>query len=200
MEQRDPHMANHARKVQHYAVRIAREMGLSDRIINRLQVAATLHDIGKLAIPDTVLQCPGELDADQMDIIRRHPLLSVRIMERMEFLEQEIPAVRYHHERLDGQGYPDGISGSSIPLTARILCAADAFDAITSPRSFRKARTMAEGLHELKAGAGTQFDPGVVEAFLAVAQRLGDKLMEIPELEPPGLPLDLQPQAAAPLP
>jgi len=177
LERRDPHMAEHARKVQRTSVLIAREMGLPERIIKRLETASMLHDIGMLAMPDTVLLCPRELDDEQMQLMRRHTLLGVQIMERMEFLEQEIPAVRYHHERYDGKGYPEGLAGASIPLTARILAVADAFVAMTSPRTYRNTRDSAQALVELRAGAGRQFDPGVIEAFVAVAERLGDTLL-----------------------
>jgi diguanylate cyclase (GGDEF)-like protein len=178
IEQRDPHMANHARKVQHYATLIAHEMELPDRVLTRLQVAAMLHDIGMVAVPDSVLLNPGALSDDQRRIMRRHTLLSVRVMEGMEFLEQEIPAVRYHHERYDGKGYPEGLSGPAIPLTARILAVADAFDAMTSPRSFRQALDRNAAIEEIKRGSGQQFDPVVVDALVAAAIRLGDKLMD----------------------
>ena len=196
LHERDPHMAYHTRKVQHYAALIAAEMELSQRVIQRIEIAAMMHDIGMLAMADAILLSPKSLDGDQMQIMRRHPLLSVRIMERMEFLEQEIPAVRYHHERFDGKGYPEGIAGAAIPLTARILAVADAFDAMTSPRTFRDAKTREEGLEEIRRGAGTQFDPTVVHAFLALAERLGDGLMDVPGLEklPPIQP---RPQQAA---
>lgn len=176
LEQRDPHMADHARKVQHYAVLISREMGLPHRVIKRIRIAAMLHDIGMLAMPDSLLLCAGPLNAEQVLNMRRHPLLSVRIMEGMEFLEQEIPAVRYHHERFDGKGYPEGISGATIPITARILAVADCFDAMTSPRAFRQAKDRHGALEEIKHMAGVQFDPAVVDALLSVAQRLGDNL------------------------
>ena len=126
-----------------------------------------------------LLLCPGELDDHQWQAMRRHPLLSVRIMEGMEFLEQEIPAVRYHHERFDGKGYPEGISGASIPLTARILAVAEAFVGMTSPRSFRAPKPLAQALAELRSAAGTQFDPAVVEAFQAIAHRGGDELFDV---------------------
>lgn len=180
LEHRSPHMADHAHKVQHYAVLIAKEMELSHRVIKRIEIAAMLHDIGMIAMPDAVLLNPNPLDEQQMALVRRHPLLSVRIMEGMEFLEQEIPAVRYHHERFDGKGYPEGIAGAGIPLTARILSVADSFDAMTSPRAFRPAKSREEALKEMKAGAGLQFDPAVVDALLSAAARLGDKLMEVP--------------------
>jgi len=180
LEQRDPHMADHTRKVQHYAALIAREMELPDRVIKRIEVAAMMHDLGMVALPDSILLCPGALSDEQRKIMRRHPLLSVRIMERMEFLEQEIPAVRYHHERFDGKGYPEGISGATIPLTARILAVADAFDAMTSPRTYRLAKTLAEAVGEVTRGSGTQFDPAVISAFLSTADRLGEELLHVP--------------------
>jgi diguanylate cyclase (GGDEF)-like protein len=183
LHHRDPHMADHTRKVLHYATLIATEMELPPHVIKRIEVAAVMHDIGMVAMPDSILLCPGQLSEEQLRLMRRHALLSVRIMERMNFLDQEIPAVRYHHERWDGQGYPEGISGPSIPLTARVLAVADAFDAITSPRTFRNAKGCAEALGEIRRAAGTQFDPTVVEAFMSVADRLGSELMHIPDVE-----------------
>lgn len=178
LEQRDPNMADHARKVQRYAVLIAEEMELPERVVQRIEIAAMLHDIGMMALPDSVLLCPSELTPEQLSTMRRHSLLGVRIMERMEFLDQEIPAVRYHHERYDGKGYPEGIDGSQIPLTARILAVADVFDALTSSRTFRGPCPTAEAIQEIRHAAGSQFDPAVVNAFLAVAQRLEDRLVQ----------------------
>jgi diguanylate cyclase (GGDEF)-like protein len=186
LEQRDPHMADHTRKVQHYATVIGQEMELAERVIKRIEIAAMMHDLGMVAMPDSILLCPGALSEEQMRIMRRHPLLSVRIMERMEFLEQEIPAVRYHHERFDGKGYPEGISGAAIPLTARILSVADAFDAMTSPRTYRTAKTVAEAIGEITRGSGTQFDPTVISAFMSAMDRLGEELMHVPGVTPGG--------------
>jgi HD-GYP domain-containing protein (c-di-GMP phosphodiesterase class II) len=139
-----------------------------------------MHDIGMLALSDAILLSPHELGAGDEKAMRRHVLLSVRIMEKMAFLEQEIPAVRYHHERYDGAGYPEGIAGPAIPLTARILAVADAFDAMVSPRVFRDARSVAEALGEVRRGAGAQFDPAVVHAFMSIADRFGERLAEVP--------------------
>ena len=204
LSERDPYMTDHARKVQRYSALIANEMGLPDRLVKRLEISAILHDIGMIGLPDSVLLCPGQLSEQQLGVMRRHPLLSVQFMEAMEFLEQEIPAVRYHHERFDGKGYPEGLAGGAIPLTARIITVADTFDAMTSPRTFRAAKTVSGALSELRQGAGTQFDPMVVEAFLAVADRLGDQLTLLQGLEvaassarPPGAPAGPQGLAGA---
>ncbi len=186
LEHRDPHMADHTRKVQHYATLISEEMELPDRVTKRIQIAAMMHDIGMVALPDAILLCPGSLDEEQMKVMRRHPLLSVRIMERMEFLEQEIPAVRYHHERFNGKGYPEGISGPAIPLSARILSVADAFDAMTSPRTFRVAKTVAEAIGEIRRASGTQFDPAITSAFMNVADKMGEELTHVPGISVDG--------------
>ncbi len=181
LEQRDPFMGSHARKVQRYAVLIAKEMELPERVVKRIEIAAMLHDIGMLALPDTILLCPGELDDDKLKTMKKHPLYGVRIMEGMEFLEQEIPAVRYHHERYDGLGYPEGLVGPAIPLTARILSVADAFDALTSTRTFRKSMSLNEALRELRKEAGTQFDPAIVAVFVNLAAKLGEDMMAVPQ-------------------
>jgi len=198
LERRDPNMADHARKVQHYAELISKEMELPDRVIKRIRIAATLHDIGMIAMPDSILLCPTRLDDRQTEAMRKHPLLSVRIMEGMEFLEQEIPAVRYHHERYDGRGYPEGLSGATIPLTARILAVADAFDAMTTPRTYRGAMTVTEAMREMKRGGGSQFDPAVVEALLSVGARMGQDILSTPETGTSILDMIDEPATACP--
>ena len=119
--------------------------------------------------------------------MRKHTLYSVRIMEGMEFLEQEIPAVRYHHERVDGKGYPEGLVGPAIPLTARILAVADVFDAMTSPRRYRHRKSRDEALAELELFAGTQLDAAVVDAFLHLADRMGEELITAPASSDPAV-------------
>ncbi len=177
LETRAPHMADHAHKVQRYATMLAEEMGLPRRVVKRIEIAAMLHDMGMLAMPDSLLLSTSKLTSQDMRILRQHPLISVRIMEGMEFLEQEIPAVRYHHEWFNGSGYPEGIVGTAIPLSARIITVADAFDAMTSPRLFRDAISCDQAIAELRDKSGKQFDPDVVAAFETMAQRLGDELM-----------------------
>jgi len=191
LEQRDPNMADHARKVGHYASLIARKMNLSEQSIKRIEIAATLHDIGMLSLPDSVLLCPTELNEEQLRLMQEHTFRSVRIMQGMEFLEQEIPAVRHHHERFDGTGYPDGLAGGAIPLAARILAVADTFDAMLSPRTFRSARTIEEALAEIQEGTGSQFDPAIVTAFVDAAADLSN----LPEASPSATQADPAHQA-----
>jgi len=171
LEARDKHTANHSAKVRHYALLIARQMDLPQHTTEHIARAAMLHDIGKIGLPDGVLLKEGALTDSEWQLVKQHPVMSVRIMEGMEFLDREIPAVRYHHERYDGTGYPEGLAGWTIPLPARILCVADAFDAMTSSRVYRGGMPVAAALAELRLGSGTQFDPAVVSAFLEVAAR-----------------------------
>jgi len=178
MERRDPHMADHARKVQHYSSMIGKQLALSEDLIKQIEMAALLHDIGMLALPEAVLLCPGKLDDEQFEAMCRHPLIGARILEGTEFLEQVIPVVRFHHERFDGKGYPEGLSGLGIPPICRIVAIADAFDAMTSCRSFRSAKGPEQALEEIRRGAGAQFDPDMVAAFLAAAEKLGGKFFQ----------------------
>jgi len=178
LAQRDPHMCSHTKTVQRLAILLARQMELPDHLVKRLEIAAILHDVGMLALPDSILLDPHPLSEEQMRMVQRHPLLSVRAMEGMHFLEQEIPAVRYHHERYDGSGYPEGLAGPEIPLSARVLAIADALDAMTSPRSYQRTRSFDEAIEELKAQAGKQFDPSVVAALASLADQVGPSLLD----------------------
>ncbi len=176
LRERDPHMADHSGRVRRCSAVIGQEMGLPDRVIQRLEMAAMLHDMGMIAMPDNILMGPGPLNGQQQEVMRRHPLLSVRIMEGIHFLDQEIPTVRYHHERFDGTGYPEGLKGAEIPLTARIMAVADALVALTSPRFYRDAKSLDMALQEIRKCAGTQFDPVVVDALTVVAKRTPEEL------------------------
>ncbi len=183
LETRSPHMADHARKVQHYATLIAKERDLSASLIHRIRLAAMMHDIGMMAMPDSVLNSTGQLSEADKELVHQHPMISAEIMDGMELLGQEIPAVKFHHEHYDGTGYPEGLVGDAIPLAARILAISDAFDAMTSSRSFRKAKSIDEALAELRKGAGKQFDPDIVESFVQLSSRLGDTMLELPKAD-----------------
>lgn len=178
MERRDPHMADHARKVRQYAKLIAREMALPEQIVQRVELTALLHDVGMLALPDDIVLCTGRLNDRQMDLMRRHPLIGARVLSGTQFLEMVIPGVRSHHERFDGSGYPDKLAGRAIPLTARIVAVADSFDAITSARSFRGATDGRNAAAIIRSAAGTQLDPDLVTIFLRQVDKLGDSLLE----------------------
>jgi HD-GYP domain-containing protein (c-di-GMP phosphodiesterase class II) len=150
---------------------IGAELGLSEEQLNTLELAVYVHDLGKIGIPDEVLSKPGKLTDDEWVDILRHPSLSAGFLAGIEELAEVASIVRHHHERVDGSGYPDGFKGEAIPFLSRILSVADAFEAMTSPRPYRKAISWEEALAELRNNAGTQFDPEVVEAAARVVER-----------------------------
>jgi len=141
-------------------------MGLGGRRLQILDYAGRLHDIGKLAIPDAILNAKRELTLQEWAAIHQHPQRGVEMIEHLRFLKDSQPAIRHHHEHLDGSGYPDGLSGDGIPLEARIIAVVDAYDAMMSARAYRPAMPHQAAAAELRMYAGTQFDPQVVETFL----------------------------------
>ena len=165
LEARDAYTRSHSDNVQRYAVATAKALKLSKLEVETVRVAAMVHDIGKLGIPDSILLKPGKLTSAERHVMEEHPLIAVRILDTMRFLERELPAVRNHHERWDGGGYPDHLAGSRIPLEARIIAAADAFDAMTSTRVYHQSRTVVQAQTVLRECSGAQFDPDVVAAF-----------------------------------
>lgn len=169
IEARDPYTYGHSRKVGNYAVALAEALGLPSEKVAIISTAALLHDIGKIGIPDEVLNKTGKLDAQEWELIETHPKLSATIVGHVPSLTPCLPAILHHQERWDGTGYPSGLKGEAIPREARILAIADAFDAMTSPRPYRGPMSYKEALEELKRGAGSQFDPKLVEAFLPIA-------------------------------
>jgi putative nucleotidyltransferase with HDIG domain len=171
IDAREPHTKDHSIKVCQHALAMGAELGFSPRRLERLEIAALLHDIGKLGVEAFILQKPTDLSELEVMAVRHHPLLGVRILKSVRQLADVIPFIRHHHERYDGQGYPDGLRGEQIPLEARILAVADSFDAMTSHRPYRKAMSPQTALVELQEKAGTQFDPRVVEVFHMVFQK-----------------------------
>jgi HD-GYP domain-containing protein (c-di-GMP phosphodiesterase class II) len=148
-----------------YSSIIAEEMNLPEDFLNTLNFAALLHDIGKIGIPDEILNKPGKLSEEEFDRIRIHPILGANIVEKIDFLAQASSYIRFHHERQNGRGYPEGLKGENIPLGAAILAVADAFDAMTSDRPYRRAWNLDDTLHEIESNSGIQFRPEVVEAL-----------------------------------
>jgi putative two-component system response regulator len=177
VEERDPSTAGHSRRVRGYALRLAAALGLDRRQCGQLRLAAMLHDIGKVGIPDYILHKPDRLTPEEDRIIRGHPEMGERILVPVVRSREVLAAIRGHHERLDGSGYPDGLAGGQIPLLARLIAIPDCFDALTSARSYRPALSVRDALAILEAGAGSHFDPVFISTFLRIAP---DLLREVP--------------------
>ena len=167
IDAKDEITADHVFRVQVYACGLARHFGLGKPEIEALKAGALLHDVGKIAVPDYILNKPGKLTAAEFDKMKIHTVVGAQIMERVNFPYPVVPIVRHHHERWDGRGYPDALSDVQIPLTARILTVADCFDAVREDRQYRKGMSRQEACAFLRDGAGKQFDPTVVDAFLS---------------------------------
>jgi diguanylate cyclase (GGDEF)-like protein len=166
LETRERHTPDHARAVAELAVEVGRRLGLTERDLRDLRLGATFHDLGKVAVPESVLAKPGPLSEDELELVRRHPIAGERLLPDVPGLEGVRRIVRHDHERWDGTGYPDGLSGEEIPLGARIVFAADAYEAMRSERPYRPPLPEPAARAELRENAGTQFDPDVVEAVL----------------------------------
>lgn len=161
LHQRDRETADHTRRVTDWTLRVARELGLPQALHVHIRRGALLHDIGKLWIPDQILQKPGPLNADEWAVMRQHPIYARDLMLSVESLRPAIDIPFSHHERWDGKGYPARLSAEDIPLMARIMAVADTFDAMSSNRSYRPALPRDKVLEEIQRCAGTQFDPAV---------------------------------------
>lgn len=168
VDAKDSYTYGHSETVTKYAVAIAREMKLPRGEIRNIEIASRLHDIGKIGIPEQILNKPRKLDRQEWEIIKHHPRIGVSILKSASSLADIVPIVLYHHEHFDGSGYPDGLAGRVIPLGARILAVADAFCAMRSDRPYRRALSLEAAVRELREKSGSQFDPEVVEAFLNV--------------------------------
>ena len=155
----------HLHRVRTYAVEIARDMGLSDSDLDALRAAALLHDIGKLAVPDHIINKPGRLTPEEFEKMKIHPIVGSEILEKVAFPYPVAPIVRAHHERWNGEGYPDGLKGEDIPIGARILAAVDCLDALASDRQYRKALPLEEAMGKVAEESGKSFDPGVIEVL-----------------------------------
>ncbi len=172
IDAKDPYTAGHSERVARIAVLLVKAMGLSPAIEGDVFLAGLLHDVGKIGLPDDLLQRPGRLNAEEMEEMRKHTILGDRIVASIKPFDRLRPAVRYHHEHFNGKGYPDGLAGDKIPLLARVLSVADACDAMMSPRRYRSARSPYEIDAVFTAEAGQQFDPVVVRAFMAIRHEI----------------------------
>jgi len=166
IEARDPYTRQHSTRVTRYAVLIARAMGCSQNEIDVLNVSGNLHDIGKIGIPDNILLKPGQLTDSEYEVIKRHPTIGSNIIGHFNMWTEEQKIIKHHHERWDGRGYPDGLSGEEIPFLSRILSIADVYDALTSDRSYRKRLPDDVAIRMIMENSGSQFDPKIVDVFL----------------------------------
>ncbi|HJV93376.1 MAG TPA: HD domain-containing phosphohydrolase, partial [Azonexus sp.] len=148
--------------------------GLSTEELETLRFAATLHDIGKIGVGDEAIGRVGQLDVSDEIVVRMHPLIGISILQPVEFLAPALPAVRYHHERWDGNGYPDRLQGEAIPLAGRIMALADVFDALTSKRVYKESLAVDEAMGIIAAEQGQHFDPSLVEVFLGLHSEFAD--------------------------
>jgi len=171
IEAKDPYTHGHSERVMEYAVQIAQKLGLPEEEMETLRYAAILHDIGKIGVRGIVLNNPNGLTNEEFDEIKKHPLIGESIIQPIELLQSIRPLIRHHHEWYNGKGYPDGLSGGVIPLGARILTVADAYDAMISDRPYRKALNKETAIRELKRGSGTQFESKLVEVFLEILKQ-----------------------------
>lgn len=168
IEFRDPYTRGHTDRVKTLAESIARRMGWGVESLFDLWIGCTLHDIGKIGVPDNILNKPGPLTDDERRRMKRHTEIGVQMVQGVPFLKPAMPYIYYHHERFDGSGYPTGLAGSDIPIEGRILAVVDAFDAVTSDRPYRRGRSLEEAKRELLTCSGSQFDPDIVDVFLEV--------------------------------
>lgn len=180
LDARDAYTAGHSDRVSANSTAVARAMGLSDEEVEIIRIGAKLHDIGKIGVPDAILQKPGKLTQEEFELVKQHPQIGKRILEKVGSFQKYLPIVELHHEDFNGKGYPYGLRGDELPLGVRIVHVADVYDAITSNRSYRKAMPEKQVREIMEDGAGTQFDPEVVRVFLAVEQerRVLDTLLE----------------------
>lgn len=171
IEAKDPYTKGHSERVAKLAVAIAEELKMDNDLISNLHYAALLHDIGKIGIPEPILNKPCKLSEEEFAKIKVHPELGANIVKKVDFLLQASFFIRYHHERLSGSGYPEGLKGEEIPLGAQIIAVADVFDALTTDRPYRKAMTVEEALKEIEQASGVDFRPDVVRALKRVLEK-----------------------------
>jgi putative nucleotidyltransferase with HDIG domain len=171
VDAKDPYTAGHSQRVRRLAMAIGRQLGFSSGRLETLGTSALFHDIGKIAVPDAILTKPGKLEIAEFELVKQHAAKGAEIVGKLPQLTTTVATIRHHHERWDGRGYPDGLSGPQIPLDAAIVGLADAWDAMTTARPYSKALPLEDALREVREGRGTQFHPQVADAFFEIADR-----------------------------
>lgn len=170
LDLRDLNTGVHSTRLAEWCLRVARQLGIGERELHQFEVAALLHDIGKIGVPDSILRKPGPLDPAERAVMNKHPEYSWTILRMLHGLETASLFALHHHESLDGTGYPAGLKGTEIPIGSRIVCVIDAFDAMVSSRPYRKGLPVDEAIRRLILSSGTQFDPQIVQCFLKIVQ------------------------------
>ena len=181
LQARDKYTSGHSARVSRYSLLIAEKLGLSTREKHHLYLAAMLHDIGKIGIPDKLLNRPGGLTEDEIETVRNHVTVGASMLKALGEMHPVVPLILHHHEAFDGSGYPDGLSGEQIPLMSRVLAVADTYDAMTSDRPYRKALSKSDAIRELRRCAGTSFDPDIVGLFLEVLEEQSSAVINVEE-------------------
>jgi HD-GYP domain-containing protein (c-di-GMP phosphodiesterase class II) len=184
IDAKDGFTRGHADRVSRIAGAISREVGLPERQIEQIELAGLLHDIGKIGVEDRILMKPQRLEQDEQELMRRHPIYGASILEPSAALRPLVPIVLHHHENFDGSGYPEGLKGEEIPFGSRIIIVADAYEAMTSDRIYRKSIGHDRAMEQLNKYKGVQFDPKVVRALEQVVQKKGATAFEVSELPP----------------
>ena len=169
VDNKDRYTRRHSEDVTEYALLIADQIGMDNDFKTTLRTGGLLHDVGKIGVPDDILRKPGRLEEFEYNVMKQHPTLGALIVGGVPGMEDILDAVKYHHERWDGKGYPEGLAGECIPLIARILAVADAMSAMTTDRPYRKGMSLETALNEVRKNSGTQFDPEMANAFLIAA-------------------------------
>jgi putative nucleotidyltransferase with HDIG domain len=174
VEAKDTYTRGHSDRVSRYAAKLAGALGIRSEDVELVRTAGMLHDIGKIGVPDSILNKPGPLTDGELPLMRQHPVIARTILDKVESLGAVLPVVYHHHERFDGSGYPDGLKGKDIPYLARLISVVDGFEAMTSDRAYHRARSMHEAKDILTYGSGSQWDPELVQAWIAVLDRPGE--------------------------
>ncbi len=170
LAKKDRYTAFHSANVKHYSLYLARYFNLNEADQKKIFIAASLHDIGKIAIPKSILSKPSALTGEEFNILKKHPIIGANLLSKITYFKDIVEIVEYHHEKVDGTGYPYGLKGSEIPFMAQIVCVADAFDALTTNRIYRKAMSVEYAVDEIKKASGTQFDKQIADAFVYLVE------------------------------
>jgi energy-coupling factor transport system substrate-specific component len=185
IEAKDSYTHGHTERVTNYSLAIARQMAadgtlqMTNNFMDNLYIAGLLHDIGKIAVPESILNKTGQLTEEEYAVMKLHTIKGAEIVKPLSLHKEVLHGIKYHHERYDGKGYPDGLKGDEIPMTAAIIAVADAFDAMTSNRPYRSALTIDEARNRLERNAGSQFDPSVVHSLLSLSPAMLKKQFEL---------------------